>query len=34
LIDHSEFLSNEFYIGADSYSGIPVPAVLQEISNG
>ncbi|RHN59106.1 putative peptidase S10, serine carboxypeptidase, alpha/Beta hydrolase [Medicago truncatula] len=34
LIDHPEFLSNEFYIGADSYSGIPVPAVLQEISNG
>ncbi|CAL5210983.1 unnamed protein product [Lathyrus oleraceus] len=34
LIDHSEFLSNEFYMGADSYSGIPVPAVVQEISNG
>ncbi|CAJ2655759.1 unnamed protein product [Trifolium pratense] len=34
LIDHPEFLSNEFYIGADSYSGIPVPAILQEISNG
>ncbi|CAJ2655773.1 unnamed protein product [Trifolium pratense] len=34
LIDHTEFLSNEFYIGGDSYSGIPVPAILQEISNG
>ncbi|RHN59102.1 putative peptidase S10, serine carboxypeptidase, alpha/Beta hydrolase [Medicago truncatula] len=34
LIDHPEFLSNEFYIGADSYSGIPVPAILQEISIG
>nr|AFK49380.1 unknown [Medicago truncatula] len=34
LIDHPEFLSNEFYIGGDSYSGIPVPAILQEISNG
>ncbi|CAJ2655761.1 unnamed protein product [Trifolium pratense] len=34
LIDHSEFLSNEFYIGADSYSGIPVPVIVQEISNG
>ncbi|XP_058766791.1 serine carboxypeptidase-like 12 isoform X2 [Vicia villosa] len=34
LIDHSEFLSNEFYMGADSYSGIPVPAIVQEISNG
>ncbi|CAJ2655763.1 unnamed protein product [Trifolium pratense] len=34
LIDHTEFLSNEFYIGADSYSGIPVPVIVQEISNG
>ncbi|WJX43176.1 sinapoylglucose--choline O-sinapoyltransferase [Trifolium repens] len=34
LIDHPEFLSNEFYFGADSYSGIPVPAIVQEISNG
>ncbi|KEH29042.1 1-O-acylglucose:anthocyanin acyltransferase [Medicago truncatula] len=34
LIDHPEFLPNEFYIGADSYSGIPVPPILQEISNG
>ncbi|KAK2379154.1 serine carboxypeptidase [Trifolium repens] len=34
LIDHSEFLSNEFYIGGDSYSGIHVPAIVQEISNG
>ncbi|KAK2379160.1 serine carboxypeptidase [Trifolium repens] len=34
LIDHPEFLSNEFYIGGDSYSGIPVPAIVQEISNG
>ncbi|XP_012572932.1 serine carboxypeptidase-like 13 [Cicer arietinum] len=34
LIDHPEFLSNKFYIGADSYSGIPIPAVVQEISNG
>ncbi|WJX43172.1 sinapoylglucose--choline O-sinapoyltransferase [Trifolium repens] len=34
LIDHTEFLSNEFYIGGDSYSGIPVPAIVQEISNG
>ncbi|TKY63343.1 Serine carboxypeptidase 11 [Spatholobus suberectus] len=34
LIDHPEFLSNEFYMGADSYSGIPAPAIVQEISNG
>ncbi|CAJ2655757.1 unnamed protein product [Trifolium pratense] len=34
LIDHPEFLSNEFYFGGDSYSGIPVPAIVQEISNG
>ncbi|PNX81862.1 serine carboxypeptidase, partial [Trifolium pratense] len=34
LIDHPEFLSNEFYIGADSYSGLVVPPILQEISNG
>ncbi|KAK7286787.1 hypothetical protein RJT34_22018 [Clitoria ternatea] len=33
LIDHPEFLSNEFYVGADSYSGIPGPAIVQEISN-
>ncbi|CAJ2655765.1 unnamed protein product [Trifolium pratense] len=33
LIDHTEFLSNEFYIGGDSYSGILVPVILQEISN-
>ncbi|CAK8574991.1 unnamed protein product [Lathyrus sativus] len=34
LIDHPEFISNEFYLGGDSYSGIPIPAVAQEISNG
>ncbi|XP_028789723.1 serine carboxypeptidase-like 11 [Neltuma alba] len=34
LIDHPEFLSNEVYIGGDSYSGIPVPVLAQEISNG
>ncbi|TKY63342.1 Serine carboxypeptidase 19 [Spatholobus suberectus] len=34
LIDLPEFLSNEFYMGADSYSGIPAPAIVQEISNG
>nr|KYP33095.1 Serine carboxypeptidase-like 19 [Cajanus cajan] len=34
LIDHPEFLLNEFYMGGDSYSGIPVPGIVQEISNG
>ncbi|XP_027347843.1 serine carboxypeptidase-like 19 isoform X2 [Abrus precatorius] len=34
LIDHPEFLSNEFYVGADSYSGIPGPAIAHEISIG
>ncbi|KAK7350029.1 hypothetical protein VNO77_08065 [Canavalia gladiata] len=34
LIEHQEFLSNDLYIGADSYSGIPGPAIVQEISNG
>ncbi|KAH1124188.1 hypothetical protein AAZX31_06G044000 [Glycine max] len=34
LIDHPEFLSNEVYIAGDSYCGIPVPVIVQEISNG
>ncbi|KAK7245617.1 hypothetical protein RIF29_40465 [Crotalaria pallida] len=34
LIDHPEFISNEVYIGGDSYSGIPVPVIVQEISQG
>ncbi|CAJ1949341.1 unnamed protein product [Sphenostylis stenocarpa] len=34
LIDHPEFISNEFYMGGDSYSGIPAPAIVQEISKG
>ncbi|XP_027354951.1 serine carboxypeptidase-like 7 isoform X1 [Abrus precatorius] len=32
LIDHPRFLSNEVYIGGDSYSGIPIPVIVQEIS--
>ncbi|KAK7283237.1 hypothetical protein RIF29_12629 [Crotalaria pallida] len=34
LINHPAFLSNEVYIGGDSYAGIPLPAIVQEISNG
>ncbi|TKY74961.1 Serine carboxypeptidase 19 [Spatholobus suberectus] len=34
LIDHPEFLSNEVYIAGDSYCGLPVPVIVQEISYG
>jgi len=33
-MDHPEFLSNEVYIAGDSYSGIPIPVIVQEISHG
>ncbi|KFK38433.1 hypothetical protein AALP_AA3G112700 [Arabis alpina] len=31
---HQEFLSNPFYVGGDSYCGMVVPALVQEISKG
>ncbi|XP_027942676.1 serine carboxypeptidase-like 18 isoform X3 [Vigna unguiculata] len=34
LIDHPNFLSNEVYIAGDSYAGIPLPAIVQEIAQG
>ncbi|KAL3514426.1 hypothetical protein ACH5RR_027143 [Cinchona calisaya] len=34
LVDHPELVSNPFYIGGDSYSGRPVPIIVQLISNG
>ncbi|XP_016650433.1 PREDICTED: serine carboxypeptidase-like 1 [Prunus mume] len=35
LKDHPEFLKNALYIAAgDSYSGITVPIIVQEVSNG
>jgi len=34
LIDHQQILSNEVYIGGDSYSGISIPVIVQEISQG
>ncbi|KAJ4701594.1 putative Serine carboxypeptidase [Melia azedarach] len=33
LMDHPEFLINPVYIGGDSYSGIIVPPLVQQISN-
>ncbi|KDO81471.1 hypothetical protein CISIN_1g012205mg [Citrus sinensis] len=33
LLDHPELLSNPVYIGGDSYSGLVVPALVQQISN-
>ncbi|ESQ49019.1 hypothetical protein EUTSA_v10020743mg [Eutrema salsugineum] len=34
LNKHQEFFSNPFYVGGDSYSGMVVPALVQEISQG
>ncbi|MED6132788.1 hypothetical protein PIB30_022101 [Stylosanthes scabra] len=34
LAENPEFLSNKFYMAADSYSGIPVPPITQEIADG
>ncbi|KAG7550885.1 Alpha/Beta hydrolase fold [Arabidopsis thaliana x Arabidopsis arenosa] len=34
LSKHTEFISNPFYVGGDSYSGMVVPATIQEISKG
>ncbi|XVF64207.1 hypothetical protein PTKIN_Ptkin09bG0149600 [Pterospermum kingtungense] len=33
LMDHPDFISNPVYVGGDSYSGIPIPVLAQEISN-
>lgn len=34
LIQHPQYLENILYIGGDSYSGIPLPMIVQEIFNG
>ncbi|KAL6270658.1 hypothetical protein ACE6H2_027569 [Prunus campanulata] len=34
FLDHPKFLNNPLYIGAESYSGIVLPIVVKEISDG
>lgn len=34
LIDHPEFISNPFYVGGDSFSGLIVPIITELISRG
>ncbi|XP_017223877.1 serine carboxypeptidase-like 3 isoform X2 [Daucus carota subsp. sativus] len=34
LNDHQRFMSNPFYMGGVSYSGITIPLIIQEIHNG
>ncbi|KAI6689128.1 hypothetical protein NL676_025956 [Syzygium grande] len=34
LISHPEFISNPVYVGGDSYSGLTIPVLVQEIING
>lgn len=34
MIEHPKFMKNQVFIGGDSYSGIVVPMIVQEISNG
>ena len=33
-MDHPNFLNNSLYIAGDSYSGIVLPIIVQEISDG
>ncbi|XP_050373394.1 serine carboxypeptidase-like 18 [Argentina anserina] len=34
LLAHPQFLNNILYIGGDSYSGIPLPMIVQQLYNG
>ncbi|TQD68649.1 hypothetical protein C1H46_045818 [Malus baccata] len=33
-MDHPKFFNNQLYVAGDSYSGIVVPIIVQEISDG
>ncbi|KAI4380242.1 hypothetical protein MLD38_006457 [Melastoma candidum] len=34
LVNHPQYLENELYIGGDSYSGIPIPLLVQLVLTG
>ncbi|GKC15237.1 serine carboxypeptidase-like protein 13, partial [Tanacetum coccineum] len=34
LVDHPKFINSPLYVGGDSYSGIVLPMIVQEIYNG
>ena len=34
LLAHPQYFENMLYVGGDSYSGIPLPMIVQEIFNG
>ncbi|KDP35358.1 hypothetical protein JCGZ_10342 [Jatropha curcas] len=34
LLDHPQYLTNQLFIGGDSYSGIPLPMIVQHILDG
>ncbi|XP_065848174.1 serine carboxypeptidase-like 7 [Euphorbia lathyris] len=34
LTDHPEFVSSPVYVGGDSFSGLPLPALIEKIING
>ncbi|KAB1200246.1 Serine carboxypeptidase-like 18 [Morella rubra] len=34
LLNHPQFMQNAFYVGGDSYSGMIVPIIVQEIHSG
>ncbi|PKI50682.1 hypothetical protein CRG98_028919 [Punica granatum] len=34
LLEHPEYISNQMYVGGDSYSGVTVPLVIQHILDG
>ncbi|XP_044471383.1 serine carboxypeptidase-like 18 [Mangifera indica] len=34
LLEHPQFLKNQFFMGGDSYSGIPLPMIVQHILDG